>query len=249
LLGVRRFPIVLEQHVIKSTCGDYIRDVWFAQGPPDRAHGLAVFLDGEHYLRDMDSLSVVQDLIDSGAIPPMSVVFISHKNGAARHQDLTCNQRYCRFIAEDVVEWARQRNSQIRNNDNLICGLSLSGLSAAYIAALYPPVFSCALCQSGSFWWFADHDVELLPTQAKFWLSVGSDETATGLSHPPGGLFQRVSQIDGVESAARRLTLLGGIVRYEEFKGGHGFAAWRKELAPALTWLVGGQSTEPGTRV
>ena len=137
--------------------------MWFAQGPADRPHGLAIFLDGEHYLRDMDSLPVVQGLIDSGAIQPLSVVFVSHKNGAARHQDLTCNERYCRFIAEDVVEWARQRNSQIRNNDNLICGLSLSGLSAAYITLLYPSIFSYALCQSGSFWWFADHEVNCSP--------------------------------------------------------------------------------------
>ncbi len=192
----------------------------------------------------MDSLPLVQALIDRGAIPPLSLIFVSHLNGAARHQDLTCNPRYSRFIAEDVVEWARGRNSQIGTGNNLICGVSLSGLSAAYIPLLYPSVFSHALCQSGSFWWLADHQVEFPATHAKFWLSVGSDETATGLSHPPSGLLQRISQIEGVESAARRLKLLGGTVRYEVFKGGHGFTAWREELAPALTWLSGTKASE-----
>jgi len=190
----------------------------------------------------MNSIPVVQDLIDGCAIPPVSSVFVSHVNGAARHQDLTCNQRYCRFIAEDVVAWARQRNSQIINSDNLVCGLSLSGLTAAYTTVLYPSVFSYALCQSGSFWWFADHEVQLSSTQAKFWLSVGNKETATGVSHPPSGLFQRVNQIEGVESAARRLEALGGLVRFGVFNGGHAFVPWREELAPALTWLIGGSA-------
>jgi len=227
-----------EQHFIASTCGEYTRDVWFVGGPAERANKLAIFLDAEHYLRDMNSLPVVQELMNSGAIPPLTCVFVSHVSGAARHQDLTCNPRYCRFIAEDVVEWARRRHHQIAGGSNLICGVSLSGLAAAYTTVLYPSTFSYALCQSGSFWWFADHEIELAPTTAKFWLSVGSEETATDVAHPPSGLFQRISQIDGVLDAVRRLESLGGQVRYSAFAGSHAFDPWRQELAPALRWLI-----------
>jgi len=82
-------------------------------------------------------------------------------------------------------------------------------------------------------------DVWFLPRPA-LWLSVGSEETATGVSHPPTGLFQRVSQIEGVKRAADRFEALGATVRYNMYSGGHAAAPWRAELAPALTWLVVG---------
>jgi enterochelin esterase family protein len=229
---------MIEQHVIESACGEYTRNVWFLQGPAGRTHRLAVFLDAEHYLRDMNALPVLQELIDSGMIPPIACVFVSHVSAADRHRDLTCNPRYSRFIAEDVVAWARRNNSHIELSGNVICGVSLSGLAAAYTALLHPGVFAHALCQSGSFWWFADHEADLPATNARFWLSVGSRETATDVSHPPSGLFQRISQIDGVEAARRRLEALGAHIHYRVFEGGHTFASWREELKPALTWLL-----------
>jgi predicted alpha/beta superfamily hydrolase len=61
--------------------------------------------------------------------------------------------------------------------------------AAAFITLRRPAVFSNALCQSGSFWWLADHHVDLPATHARFWLSVGSEETDTQISHPPTGCF------------------------------------------------------------
>jgi enterochelin esterase family protein len=200
---------------------------------------LCIFLDAEHYIRDMNCLPVIQKLLESGGVPPVTCLFVSHVNGEARHRDYTCNNRYCRFIAEDVVTWARRRNEHINVGENLICGVSLSALAGAYAVFQFPSVFSFSLCQTGSFWWLADRDVVLPATKAKFWLSVGSKETATGLSHPPTGLFQRLSQIEGVENAAKRFELLGATVKYNLYSGGHAFAPLREELEPALKWLIG----------
>ena len=120
----------------------------------------------------------------------------------------------------------------------MICGLSLSGLQAAFTACRHPDVFSLALCQSGSFWWLADNEILWPATNARFWLSVGDKETATNVSHPPTGLFQGISQIAGVETAAQRLSALGGGVRCHRYAGGHAAAPWREELGPALQWLL-----------
>src|SRR5262245_32642087 len=106
--GVR--PVTTEQHIITSSCGEYTRDVWLVPGPSHLDHPLAVFLDGEHYLRDMDSLPVIGELVETGATPPLSCVFVSHVRGAARHEDFVCNGRYGRFIAQDLVGWARRTN-------------------------------------------------------------------------------------------------------------------------------------------
>ena len=229
-----------EQHVIASACGEYVRDVWFVRGSTNAIHRLAIFLDAEHYVRDMNCIPILKELQESGAIPPISCLFVSHLSREARHQDLTCNARYSRFIAEDVVEWATERCRSIRSEDNLICGVSLSGLEGTFTALLYPEVFSYSLSQSGSFWWLAGKELPLPPTTARMWLSVGDAETATEVSHPPTGLFQQISQIEGVENAVEAFESLGATVRYHLFAGGHDFEPWKKELAPALMWLIGG---------
>lgn len=230
--------LTLEQHSLKSSCAEFTRDIWLLPSPVDYAHRLCVFLDAEHYLRDMKCLPVLQDLLEGGSIPPMTCLFVSHVSGETRHRDLTCNDRYSRFIAEDVVAWARERNTLLQEADNVICGLSLSGLESAFIAFRYPAVFPRALCQSGSFWWLADHDVMFRPADLRLWLSVGSQETETNVTHPPTSLFQRVSQVEGVEAAVRRFEALGATVRYNPYSGGHAMEPWKTELAPALQWLL-----------
>jgi hypothetical protein len=52
-------------------------------------------------------------------------------------------------------------------------------------------------------------------------------------------LFQRISQIEGVERAAKTFESLGASVKYNVFPGAHRCAHWRTELAPALQWLIG----------
>ncbi len=229
----------LEQHQITSSCGEYSRDIWFLPGPPNLPHRLCVFLEGEYYLRDMECVPVIEELVVNEAIPPVTCLFVSHATGEARHRDYTCNEAYTRFVADDVVSWAKGRNERLTIGDSLICGLSLGGLASAYSALQYPSVFSCSLSQPGSFWWLEGRDITLPRTRAKFWLSVGDEETAIGISHSPTGLFQAISQVNGVKKAVTRLKALGAVVRYNEYSGGHAMALWRDEFPLALTWLIG----------
>lgn len=228
-----------ERHFLRSTCGRYERQIWFAPGLSDGPHRLAIFLDGEFYLHDMDCLPVLRACMTAGGMPSMTFVFVSFQDSASRHEDYPCNAAFARFLADDVVAWVEQRDPRIAGSNHLLCGVSLSGLAAAYTVARCPDRFSTALCQSGSFWWLADHATSLPPTRAKYWLSVGTEEIETNVRHPPTGMFQRVSQIEGVESAARSLEAMGGTVHCHRYSGGHEFSCWREELAPALHWLVG----------
>jgi len=235
-LAIAARPNPPERHVLRSACGRYERQVWFMPGLSEGRHELAVFLDGEYYLHDMDCMPVIRGCMTAGGVPSMSCIFVSSQDYASRHKDYTCNADYARFIAEDVVGWAKRHDEGIAGPDRLICGLSLSGLAAAYTAMQHPDAFSSALCQSGSFWWLADNAISSPSTSAKFWLSVGTEEIETGVHHPPT-LFQRVSQIEGVEMAARLFESLGGTVHYNLYSGGHAFSSWREELATALRWL------------
>ncbi len=237
-LAIAARPDRPERHILRSACGRYERGIWFVPGVSDGRHELAVFLDGEYYLHDMDCLPVIRECMTAGGVLSMSAVFVSYGDSASRHQDYTCNADYSKFIAEDVVAWAKQHDEGIAGAHHLICGVSLSGLAAAYTVMQHPDTFSSALCQSGSFWWLADNAISFPSTRARFWLSVGTQETETGRHHPPTHLFQRVSQIDGVEKAARAFESLGGTVHYNLYSGGHAFSSWREELATALRWLV-----------
>lgn len=229
----------LEPHTISS--GEYSRNVWFRPGPQDTPHLLCVFLDGEHYTQAMDALPVLEASLEERGMPPLSLLFVSHVSSDpnladyARRDDYTCNERYAQFIV-DVTQWAQARNKGIRATGHLICGLSLSGLQAAYVTCRHPETFSLCLSQSGSFWWLQGKDDRLSPTTAKFWLSVGDQETAEDVHH--AGLHQRVSQVAGVEQAAATIRQLGGTVHYNKRPGGHAAAPWREELPTALRWLL-----------
>src|SRR5262245_22373221 len=233
---------------ITSTEREYVRSAWLVEGPKT-GHSLCVLLDGEHYRDDVHALPIFSTLMERGSIPPMTLVFVSHGGAAARHSDYVCDPRFARFIAEDVVSRARARVPSLSAERHLICGLSLSGLAAAHIALLYPTRFSAALCQSGSFWFEPDAFARLAqqrpPVTTRFWLSVGDEETATNISHPPTGLFQAISQIAGVERARAALENNGGEVKCHRYRGGHTVEAWRAELSDALQWLLPTHASKP----
>ena len=236
----------LEQHVVSA--GDYSRTVWYRAGPQDTAHSLGVFLDGEHYLQDLAALPVLEALLGEGGMPPLSLVFVSNVNSdpaladyGRRQADYVCNERYAEYVATDVVQWVRARNKGIRATGHLIGGLSLSGLQAAFVTCRHPQTFALCLSQSGSFWWLDGKEERLTSTSARFWLSVGDQETAEDVSHPPE-LVQTISQIAGVERAAATIRRLGGTVHLHRYSGGHAAAAWGEELAPALRWLLAPRS-------
>lgn len=230
---------------MSSAAGDYTRNLWLVPGPQESVHPLCLFLDAEHYLRDMGCLPIIQKLMAGGQIPPLTLAFVSHVSSEDRQRDYLWNERYSEFLAREVVPWVRAR-ANIQESGNLICGLSLSGLAAAHLTFHYPRLFSRALCQSGAFWWLAQQEPELSLNSTRFWLSVGDQETATEVTHPPSGLYQEISQIEGVEWAAGRFQDQGATVKYQQYKGRHEIAPWRVELTPALTWLL---SAEKGVDV
>ncbi|MGD9892683.1 MAG: alpha/beta hydrolase, partial [Dehalococcoidia bacterium] len=221
----------LEEVTIRSSSDAYSRTAWIAPGPTT-AHALCLILDGEHYLHGMDALPVLDALAASGTLSPTTFLFLSHGGAEARHVDYVGSARFARFVSEDVVAWTRAHVPTISaGRDHLICGVSLSGLAAAHLAVTYPQVFSAALCQSGSFWWEPESFAALVraraPASSRFWLSVGDQETDVNVSHPPTGMFQTLSQIEGVERARSVLVEAGADVRLHRFHGGHTFAPWR----------------------
>ncbi len=235
-----------EKFVVESK--DFSRTVWLSAGPKSETHPLCILLDGEFYLERANALSLLEKALADQQIPQMSFVFVASNGPQSRHEDYTCNDRFARYIAEDVFSWAKSQIDSISSEGNVICGLSLSGLASAHIALKYPRLFSASLCQSGSFWWnrnkFAESVSKYAPTKSRFWLSVGDQEIAENIKHPPTDLHQEFSQVVGVQSAVDALRSHSAAVRHHVYSGGHEFGPWSTEFTTALQWLLDGSSNE-----
>lgn len=237
----------LEEHTVTSSSGEYARTVWYLPAEQSPAK-ICVFLDGEYYVNQMDAPAKLTVLQRERLIPPVACMFVSYVDGEARHHDFTCNDRYARFITEDLIAWIQSRNRGITTQDCLIGGLSLSGLQAAYTALAAHEVFSLTLCQSGSLWWnnewlrneWLKNDLQSRSTTGgKFWISVGDQETDSGIIHPPTDLVQDVDQISAVTQFSDGLKAHGDRVHYHLFAGGHDPKCWEAEFSDALQWLLG----------
>jgi enterochelin esterase family protein len=226
-------------HTIRSRTGSTERTcrTWDVV---DGATSAILFLDGELYWDRVDAPSVLQRLTESRKIPPTTAWFLSGNGAAARHVDYVCNSAFAEFVAGEVVDRIRTEHPNV--GQIVLAGLSLSGLAAAHIATRFPNAFRAVICQSPSFWWndgrFAD-EFPVAPTSSPpIWVCVGDQETERGVSHPPSGLVQNASQIDGCDRVCESLRTKGYDIAYHYFFGGHDPACWRDDLALALPWAL-----------
>jgi enterochelin esterase family protein len=201
-----------------------------------------VLLDAELYRDRVRAPPIVNELQASGRLPPTTCIYVAAVNGAARHTELTCSGPFAEFLAVDLVRWIEKNVGRFARS--WLCGLSLSGLAAAYTAIYRPAVFQGAICQSPSAWWNDEWLAANLPRQpvrsGRFWISVGNEELDENATHPPSGLFQRTNQRDSCRRLAQQLEACCDKVRFAEFSGGHDPACWARELPDALTWLMEG---------
>jgi enterochelin esterase family protein len=229
---------MLIEHLVRSRTMPIERKVWTLSSANERPSIAIIFLDAELYLDRVGAATVVGQLEREGRVPPVTSAFVSQNGPAARHSNFTCQMDYAAFVAADVTSWMRARYTSIQGI--VLAGLSLSGLAAAFIATRFPRNFSATICQSPSFWWEGGRFANELPPAAthggKLWVCVGDRETEANVSHPPSGLIQRLSQVEGCDAGCAALRRNGYIVRYRTYAGGHDPGCWREDLALALPW-------------
>lgn len=218
------------------------RPIWVVEPrDPRTARHLTIFLDGEFYRDRVGAPSVVEGLGDR--IADTWIVYVSMHSVEARWIECPCHPPFARFVVGELLPWLTARHPAMRVvRHRVIAGLSYTGLAAAYVAQENPGVFQCIIAQSGSFWW---NDGWLIkhaspspgPAPAAFYLDVGLKEVAENVQHKED-VFQKMSQIEGVQRFRDILIRRGHEVKYVEFDGGHDMAAWRQTLPGALTWAL-----------
>lgn len=199
-----------------------------------------IFLDGELYTERVHAVEIIHAAQANQRLRPITCVYLPNANAAGRHADYTCNEAFATFVAEELPRWIEREVGRFERL--FLCGLSLSALQAVFTALRHPGVFAGVLAQSPSAWWQEEWLAANIPAQPSrkqhFWLSVGTQELQTNVSHPPTPLVQTTSQLDSVRRLGTALTAAGHDIHLHEYDGGHDPACWAEELREALAWLM-----------
>jgi enterochelin esterase family protein len=188
--------------------------------------------------------TILDNLIAGGEIPPMIAVFIDQAQQPQRNIELTNNQPFLDFVANELLPKVRQSWRATSNPaTTIVCGSSSGGLASAFFAFSRPDIFGNVLSQSGAFWPGKEHndpDHEWLTHQfqsapkvaVRFVLQVGVLETGgpTPLNGP--SILKTNRHLRDV------LRAQGYEVQYEEIAGGHESISWRGGIAEGLIYLL-----------
>lgn len=204
-----------------------------SENPP---HTVLVLLDGQVWIEDERIVTILDDLIEQGKIPPLVALLPDALDFDTRVREMAGHLPFIHFLKDELMTWASAHwNITDDPAHTIMGGLSLGGLTSALAGLVAPERFGNVLSQSGSFWWANgsrfDVDSEWLtaqfarlpPQPVRFYIEVGLQEWV--LISPTRHLHS-ILKAKGYE------------VTYREFNGGHDKACFRGSLADGLIALT-----------
>ena len=240
------------QIAVHSRLLDQDRTIW-VYTPPGKASAVGrqtpvvVFADGESYQSLIPAPTILDNLIDKGALPPVIAVFVASP-GATRDRELNCNPQWSAFLATELIPWIEAHYPTTRvPRKRIVAGYSLGGLAAACAALRYPTVFGGVIAQSGSFFrappgeepeWVARHLARDSRYPIRFALTIGRYETAPIPSRDP-------SMLTATRHLRDILVAKGYDVDYQEVSSGHEHVAWRAVLGSQLEKMLHADASRP----
>ncbi|WP_374758829.1 alpha/beta hydrolase [Runella salmonicolor] len=166
---------------------------------------------------------------------------------------------YTLFMLEELMPYIQQHYRVLTGPQNtVICGFSLSGLSAFDITWHHPERFGKAGVFSGSFWWrqrayenhYDDHNDRIMHRLVRetastsiqppqFWLQTGSEDERDDRNN--NGVIDSIEDtLDLIAELERKGYRWGKDVCYAEVKGGHhDQATWSAAMPDFLKWAFG----------
>ncbi|MEV6345660.1 alpha/beta hydrolase-fold protein [Actinoplanes sp. NPDC051851] len=244
-------PPALESAVLESGFLGNERRVWVSMPPGERPDEgplpFVVHLDGtpEH-----SAPSVRDALVRAGLIRPCAVVLVDQL-GSQRYTELTCDPRFSRMLADELLPWLHDRYPLSRDpRDVALAGESFGGLCAGWTALHHPAAFGNAIIQSPSCgyhpdlrWGAGTGDLlRRVPVPTLIADFLAAEPAPIRIFHDVGELESSITHSRWLD---RVLTGKGYDTRYREFAGGHDYAWWRGLFAEALQWCFP-LTAEPG---
>ena len=203
---------------------------------------LMIAFDGGFKMMDV----TLDNLLAAGKIPPLVVVGVGNITGQTRKRDLDCSDAFARFLATELVPWAR-KNYRVSADPThtIIGGSSLGGKMAAYCGLKHSGIFGKVLSQSGSFLTAIRQESPsaLWDTEAPGMLAA---EFAQSARLPlefylEAGRYETTLPVSPLLETRRLRDVLrakGYQVTYSEFVGGHNEVCWRGSFADAVMALT-----------
>lgn len=228
----------IELHRLPNLDSDSNRRIWvytpFNYRKGIEKFNLLVLTDGFDYLNYLSAKDVFDNLICEKAISPTVCVLID--NSINRFEELTCNGTFSDLVSQKLIPWIWDNYCVSREPDKtIIGGVSLGGLSSAYLAFKNPNIFGNVLSQSASFWWNSEWLTKEFEKsnklQLKFYLNVGIFEGKPYDDEPV--------MMDAIDNMYNVLFTKGYDVKYEYFQSGHDYLSWGETLANGLIELIG----------
>ncbi len=201
-------------------------------------YGFLVLTDGDEYINILSAATILDNLIADKRIPPIVAIFIDSTE--ARMEELKCNDTFGDIIVDELIPWIKDKyNISNKAAEAVIGGLSLGGLTAAYLGLRHSEVFGNVLSQSGSYWYRPE---SYQGTESDCWLSTQFEE----IDKLPLKFYLNIGVIENKErmidtNIKFRDVLLakGYAVDFEEFMSGHDYLCWGETLANGLISLIG----------
>lgn len=236
----------VEQHVFHSAQLGHMYRVW-VYTPPNytraaEPYHLLLLLDGWAYAHVLLTPTILDNLLDVGALPPLVTVMLGHSDRETRGREFTFHQPFLDCVTQELLPWIRLHYHVTSDPARTIVGgLSLSAVAATLLGLRHPDLFGNVLAQSGHFEEKLPEDVEhervanLVAANAavpvRFHLDAGLLETRPT---PDGGPSLLVSN----RHLRQLLQARGYHVHYQEFNGGHDYICWQETLVDGLLALL-----------
>lgn len=213
------------------------REVVLYEPPVPGPHPLVVVLDGTDYLRRTSLATVLDNLILERRIHPVALAMVAN-GGSARTVEYACSEATLGLLVTKVLPLAKEKlhleDERHMPGIHGVLGASLGGLMALYAGLRLPQIFGHVLSQSGAFaisdseFALGPHDFPVfdlarVASRQRLWVWMDC------------GVFEQL--LDGNRRMLPVLQQAGHRVHYQEYPGGHNYAAWREDVWQGLEWL------------
>ena len=243
-------PGSVERESLKSEILGNTRDVYVYRPAGwnniDQQPGLLVLFDAHAYTRQVPTPTILDNLIADGLIPPTAALIIANPSDETRPVELPPNADFARFMAQELMPWAKQQGLATDAKHTVVAGSSYGGLASAWLGLQHPELFGNVLSLSGSYWWSPPNtEDQWLARQyaasprlpLRFYLQAGLFEDKSG--SPGAGILDSNRQLRNVLQAK------GYPVEHVEYASGHDYLQWRGSLACGLISLIGKSPETP----
>ena len=230
----------LTRHDVDSRILGNRRDVWTYVPAGAEPQALLLLFDAHAYVHDVPTPSILDNLVADGLLPPVAAVIVGNASPEARDTELPPNPLFARFIAEELMPWARTKGLAQTARRTVVAGSSYGGLVSSYLGLSHPELFGNVLSLSGSYWWappgeqpgWMQRAWQTLPAPApavRFYLDAGRYESGRG---------GRDGILETNREFAAILQARGLAVTQREYFSGHDYLHWQGALGCGLVALL-----------